>query len=274
MMQARGALRTFLDERRSRACLRACNEVGAHPRVEGWPTIVNGGTMRIGRSFRLASRPAPSHLTTGPGAFLEIGDDVSIGHGAGVAVFAGLRIGAGTLIAPFAAIMDTDFHIVGKRDLHAPQEPITIGAGVRIGANVTILHGSTIEDGAIIDPGSVVAGKVAAGSRVAGVPAREASGPLATATESLADTVGSVVKRSLGLATTPTPVDGPKTLPQWDSLGGLRLLLALEDAFGVVLSEDDVLRVTTVGDLAGIVERAVARVADGPERASLHAENR
>jgi acetyltransferase-like isoleucine patch superfamily enzyme/acyl carrier protein len=272
-MAARGALRTFLDERRARLCLRQCDEVGADPRVEGWPTVVSEGAIRIGRSFRLASRPAPSHLRTGPGALLEIGDNVSIGHGAGIAVFAGLRIGSGTLIAPFAAIMDTDFHIVGKRELHAPPEPISIGARVRIGANVTILHGSTVEDGAVIDPGSVVTGKVAAGSRVGGVPAREAAGQLAVATESLADSVGSVVKRSLGLASAPAPLDGPKTLPQWDSLGGLRLLLALEDAFGVVLSEDDVLRVATVGDLTGIVARAVARVGDAPEHTSLRAGN-
>jgi acetyltransferase-like isoleucine patch superfamily enzyme len=255
----RGALRSFLDERWARARLHVCDEVGPGARVDGSPTVTNGGTLRIGRSFRFASSPAPSHLVNWEGASIDIGDDVVIGHGAAIAIFAGLRIGDGTRIAPFVAIMDTDFHIVGNRDLHAPMEPISIGARVRIGAHVTILRGSVIGDDAVIDAASVVIGHVAAGARVSGVPARETVRRDATQNGSVADGVLGVVKRSLGLAEPPSPGDGPATIPQWDSLGGLRLLLALEDSFGVVLSEDEVLRVATVGDLTGIVGRAVAR---------------
>jgi acetyltransferase-like isoleucine patch superfamily enzyme/acyl carrier protein len=253
-----GALGAWLAERWARSFLRVFDEVGPGARIEGWPTTWNKGRAKIGRRFRFSSQPSPSHLLCGERAVLEIGDDVGIGHGAAIATFAGLKIGDGTRIAPFSAIMDTDFHIVGQRELHAPPEPIVIGARVRIGAHVTVLRGSTIEDDAIVEPGSVVIGRVPAGARVSGVPAREAA--RATAAEgSGAASVPGVVQQSLGLSAVPAPDDGPSTIPEWDSLRGLRLLLALEDAFGVVLAEDEVLRVATVGDLTGIVARAVAR---------------
>jgi acetyltransferase-like isoleucine patch superfamily enzyme/acyl carrier protein len=256
---ARALMRSLLDERWARASLRVCDEVGLGARVDGWPTVRNSGTIRLGRSFRFSSSPSPSHLVCGPGAAIDVGDDVTIAHGAAIAVFAGLTIGAGTSIGPFAAIMDTDFHVVGKRETNAPPEPIAIGPRVRIGAHVTILRGSRIEEGAVVDAGSVVVGKVGAGVRVSGVPAREAVRHEAHGGGSVADSILGVVSRSLGLARPPSSNDGPATIPQWDSLGGLRLLLALEDAFGVVLPEDEVLRVTTVGDLTGLVGRAVAR---------------
>ena len=71
MSDARAAVRSFLDDKWARASLRVCNEVGSGARVDGWPTMRNDGTIRIGRSFRFSSSPAPSHLVSGPGAALR-----------------------------------------------------------------------------------------------------------------------------------------------------------------------------------------------------------
>ncbi len=256
-MSVADGLLSWLTSQRSRHLLRVCNEVGAGAVLDGWPTIGNHGRMRIGKRFRLTSVPTPSHIISGPEGLLEIGDDVAIGHGAAVASFAVITIGSGTRIAPFAVIMDTDFHVVGDSSRQAGSEPIAIGAGVRIGSHVTILRGSEIGDGAVVAAGSVVAGKVPRGAVVSGVPAREAMRREEDAGEPATDRVPKVVMQSLGLSRPPALEDGPSQIPQWDSLGALRLLLALEDSFGVTLSEDEVLRVATVGDLASVVERAL-----------------
>jgi acetyltransferase-like isoleucine patch superfamily enzyme len=265
-----GAVRAWLSERRARASLRACDAVGPHATVIGRPLVHNGGSVRIGRSFRFASVPAPSHLVCGRGV-IEIGDDVSIGHGAGIVAWNAIRIGSGARIGPYAVIIDTDFHVVGQRDREAPTEPIAIGRDVRLGAHVTVLRGSTIGDGAIVEAGSVVAGAVAAGAHVAGVPARPVGGAaLPLPGHAGAGDVPEVVRRALGLAGGLAPEDGPSTVPQWDSLGGLRVLLALEEAFGVGLSEDVVLRVATVADLMDVVARAVGRRHAVAESAAPH----
>lgn len=261
-MSGAGGVLSWLTARRSRHCLRACDDVGADPIVEGSPTIANPGRMRIGERFHLSSVPAASHMVTGPEGVLEIGDDVSIGHGAAVAAHGRVTVGRGTRIDPFVIIMDTDFHVAGDRSGEAQSEPIVIGAGVRIGSHVTVLRGSEIGDGAIVAAGSVVAGKVRAGAVVSGVPAREAYRQEGASGEPTADSVPKVVRQSLGLSETPLLGHGPAEIPQWDSLGALRLLLALEEAFGVTLSEDEVLRVATVADLAGVVDRAVTRRAN------------
>jgi acetyltransferase-like isoleucine patch superfamily enzyme len=112
-------------------------------------------------------------MTTGPDGVLEIGDDVSIGHGAAIAAYKEVRLGNGTRVGPFVIIMDTNFHVIGdQNERHDKPAPITIGSGVRIGSHVTILRGSVIRDGASIVAGSVVSGVVLAGVRAGGVPAR------------------------------------------------------------------------------------------------------
>jgi acetyltransferase-like isoleucine patch superfamily enzyme/acyl carrier protein len=237
-----------------------CDSLGDGAVVEGTPTILNMGKMRIGQRFHLSSVAAPSHLLSGPMGSLEIGDDVSIGHGAAVAAMGRVTIGSGTRIAPFVIVMDNDFHVAGDRSTEARSEPITFGARVRIGSHVTVLRGSEIGDGAIVAAGSVVAGKIREGAVVSGVPAREALSQEGAAGEAAADSVLNVIRRSLGLSHTPPLEHGPSQIPQWDSLGALRLLLALEEAFGVALSEDEVLRVSTVADLTRVVDRAVSRL--------------
>ena len=61
----------------------------------------------------------------------------------------------------------------------------------------------------------------------------------------------------------PDPGSGPDDVPEWDSLGSLKLLLALEEAFGCTIDEDVLAAARTVGDVQRVVEltrqRAAAR---------------
>jgi acetyltransferase-like isoleucine patch superfamily enzyme/acyl carrier protein len=228
--------------------------VGSGATLEGAPTIVADGSIRIGDRFYLASRPVASHLITGTRGTLSIGDDVAIGHGAAIAAYADIDIAEGTRIGPNVIIIDTDFHVVGDRLACAETARITVGRNVRIGSRVTVLRGSQIQDGARIAAGSVVSGVISEGSLVSGVPARA----LVPADSGGLPSIGEVVMRSFGLAALPADDDGPREIPHWDSLGALKLLLALEEAFGVTLSEHDLAGATRVADLSGVVDRALA----------------
>jgi len=261
------AFRSRMDAIRVRLRLRACDSVGEGAKLDGRPTIVGDGAIRIGARFYLASRPIQSHLIAGRGATLTIGDDVAIGHGAAIATYAGIEIGADTRIGPNAIIIDTDFHVVGNRLARAEPARITIGRGVRIGSRVTVLRGSRICDGADVAAGSVVRGVISEGARVSGVPARLF---VPAEHDSASKSVAEVVMRAFGLSGLPGSGDGPREIPYWDSLGALKLLLALEEAFGVTLSERALLGAVTVGDLSAVVDRAVARGANLASRRPAH----
>ena len=254
-----GGARDRIQRLRAARWMREC-EVGEGLRLDGKPTIAIDGRCRIGARFHLASRPVQSHLVAGPLGIVEIGDDVSIAHGAAIAAYRQVTIGDGTSIGPYVVVMDTDFHVAGDRSAQHESTPIVIGKRVRIGSRVTILRGSIIHDDATVEAGSTVSGTIAAGTRVAGVPAREQLAPAAHGAESAdVDGLPDVVMRVLGLAAPPPADHGPDQIAQWDSLGSLKLLLALEEAFEITLHEEEVVRVRNVSDLKALVERAQER---------------
>lgn len=51
------------------------------------------------------------------------------------------------------------------------------------------------------------------------------------------------------------PQTGPLTLTAWDSLNHTRLMLAIEDAYGVELSSDEITSLFCVGDIAALLEQ-------------------
>ncbi len=67
--------------------------------------------------------------------------------------------------------------------------------------------------------------------------------------------------RTFALAAPPSPDDGPLTVRGWDSLGSLRLLLALEDAFEVSIAPEEMVRVRSVRELEALVDRSPGREA-------------
>jgi acetyltransferase-like isoleucine patch superfamily enzyme len=86
-----------------------------------------------------------------------------------------LAIGEDCMIGPGCYLTDHDHGVVpgeAPGDQLLISIPTRIGNRVWLGAHVVILKGVTIGDDAVVAAGAVVTKDVAAGARVAGVPAR------------------------------------------------------------------------------------------------------
>lgn len=64
--------------------------------------------------------------------------------------------------------------------------------------------------------------------------------------------VARVFETSAEQLTTDTPRDG---IAAWDSLGVLTLMATLDSDFGIVLTDDDVQGIKTVGDILHVMQR-------------------
>jgi acetyltransferase-like isoleucine patch superfamily enzyme/acyl carrier protein len=232
--------------------LRAVSRVGVGARLKGRADLGGGGEIVIGDGFFLLSRPVRSHIVAFPGAVITIGDGVQISYGAAIAAQRAIDIGSNTMFGPFVVIMDNDFHRVGDRDAAGEVAPVRIGSDVKVGARVTILRGSIIGDNVRIMSGSMVSGVVPSGVTIAGVPARVVAASSAAVMNSIG--IAELVQSVLGLSECPDRDQGPAEFAAWDSLGTLRLLLAIEETYGVNLDEGDMRAGNTIGALSAIVE--------------------
>jgi acetyltransferase-like isoleucine patch superfamily enzyme/acyl carrier protein len=231
--------------------------VGTGLELVGELRVDNQGELHIGNDVVLVSRPGITHLFTGPSATMHIGHRVRIGHGSALAAVKRVEIGDGAVLGSFVMVMDTDFHIAGEIDATPDPQPVTIGNGARIGHSAVILPGVSVGAGAIVEPGAVVAGRVADGAHVAGNPAVPRA---AAARGHGAQDVADVIAEVFGLERPPAADVGPNDLPEWDSLGALRVLIALEVAFGIVLDDRCIAEAGSVGDLERVVAAAAAAV--------------
>ncbi len=105
---------------------------------------------------------------------IHIADGVFLNYGCVFLDVCSISIGAKTQIGPGVQFYTAD-HPRDPEARRAGQEfgsPIVIGANVWIGGHAIILPGIIIGDDAIIGAGSVVTRNVAAGTHVAGNPAR------------------------------------------------------------------------------------------------------
>jgi acetyltransferase-like isoleucine patch superfamily enzyme len=240
--------------------LRAVSRVGVGARVRGRADIGGGGKIIIGDDFFMLSQPVRSHILASPGSVITIGDGVQISYGAAIAARLAVDIGSNTVFGPFVVIMDNDFHRVGNRNAAGEVAPVRIGSNVHVGARVTILRGSVVGDNVCIMSGSMVSGVIAGGVTIGGVPARVVVSGNATSRIDIAALVQSV----LGLSERPRDSEGPEQIPNWDSLGTLRLLLAIEETHGITLDEGEMRAANTVAALSGIV---VAKLNDSSRAA-------
>lgn len=246
--------------------LRGVTRIGHRARLEGTPFVDNEGTIVIGDDLWLSSRPVQSHLVTRGRGRISIGDGVRIGSGAAIASEVGITIGDRVTLSAGCMLLDTDFHGADDYARTSEPAPIVIEAEASLGRGVVVLKGAQIGRGARISPGSVVSGIVAAGASVSGVPARVArvaqagGGGRADAPRDASDAmdrVRTVISETFSVARPIEPSDGPATIPAWDSLGTLRLLLALEDEFRVGLADDALRNAQTVAEVAEAVVGAV-----------------
>lgn len=127
---------------------------------------------------QILGRPLPPGVTIYPPFFtdhgrgLDLGERVFINQNCTFLDYAGIRIGARTMIAPRVTFI-TMGHPV---DVDARREwltggPIDVAENVWIGAGATILPGVSIGRDAVIAAGSVVADDVPAGALVTGAKA-------------------------------------------------------------------------------------------------------
>jgi acetyltransferase-like isoleucine patch superfamily enzyme len=246
---------------RTRRWLRTCAQVGEEPYLAGKPTInSDGGHVIVGDRLYLASRPVASHLVTGRGATLNIGNDVSIACGAAIAAYQHIHIGDGTRIGPFVIIMDTNFHgASGDQSIQHDCRPVSIGAGCRIGSRVTITRGVTIGAGAEILAGSVVTSSIPPHVCAAGGRARiiGRAGDPAARWDSAAATLPELLMASLDLESPPDLDANPIPPQQWSADRRRRLFRTIEDRFGIVLDRGATGDIQTFADISMAVQQAL-----------------
>lgn len=140
--------------------------------VQGRPEVQGTGRIRLGKDLYLYRE---LYLETRHNAEIRLGDGVVLSRGVHLVAFAGITIGAGTLIGEYSSLRDAN-HVFGPgiepRHSGHTAKAIQIGNNVWIGRGVTVLPGVTIGTGAIVGANAVVTRDVPAGSVVAGVPAR------------------------------------------------------------------------------------------------------
>jgi len=71
--------------------------------------------------------------------------------------------------------------------------------------------------------------------------------------------VPALLQKVLGLAQRPGLHDGPDQIPEWDSLGALKILLALERTYAITIREDQLKSAQSAARLTEVVEAALAR---------------
>lgn len=157
----------------SHAHLAAGLAAPVHPSVVLLGRVSLLGTRRITLGQRLYVYPGQHWETQGTGR-LHIGDGVVLSCGVHLVAFAGVQIGAGTMIGEYASVRDAN-HRRGAgplRDSGHDAAAIVIGQGVWIGRGAAVLAGVHIGNGAVVAANAVVTRDVPAGAVVGGVPAR------------------------------------------------------------------------------------------------------
>jgi len=156
----------------ARLASRVHGDVPSSVVVLGVPEVHGTGRIGFGENLYLYRE---LYLETQERGTIEIGDDVVMSRGVHVVSFAGVTIGAGTMIGEYASIRDANHRRVpGQPVRHAghDSDPIRIGRNVWIGRAVMVLPGVAIGDDAVVGANAVVSHDVEAGALVAGVPAR------------------------------------------------------------------------------------------------------
>jgi acetyltransferase-like isoleucine patch superfamily enzyme/acyl carrier protein len=232
--------------------------------VYGRLSIRGPGTVIFGDHVVIYGRVTP--WTHGDDAVIRVGTHTSL-DGTRLGCKSSISIGSDCILAD-ARIADWDYHSV-QANRHDPAAPIRV-APVQIEDNVWLAAGTGIMPGTVIGRDSVVSfGAVCAGTYPQGVvlvgnPARVAAKipssstepPLTEASRARPErshsrgssvVIDSVIAGALGISA--ESVDETlefRAVPEWDSAAHLRLVLALQEALGVVIDDELAVELTSV----------------------------
>jgi acetyltransferase-like isoleucine patch superfamily enzyme len=149
----------------------------AHPRrLRGRAFVHIGRCSRIGAHAWVEAVTAYEGQTYTPR--IDIGAEVAIGRHVTITATQGVYIGDGCLFSEGVYISDTAHEAGGASTLPVWQRPLVFGGEVHIGPRcflgfrACVLPGVTLGEGCVVGAHAVVTRSFAAGSVVAGVPAR------------------------------------------------------------------------------------------------------
>lgn len=144
---------------------------------KGMPLVIGNPRIILGNRVRINAQTTLSAHKNAPEPALEIGDDVYVGYGVGLAIGSRIRIGHRVLIAARVFVAGYDGHPVdpvarsrGRADDVPP--PVEIGDDAWIGAGAFIAKSVRIGRCAVVAAQSVVTRDVPEGAIVGGNPAR------------------------------------------------------------------------------------------------------
>lgn len=129
-----------------------------------------GGRIVIGARVEIAP---DCSLLAGPGARLEVGDDVFIGGGCLIAAMGLVTIGDESMLAESVTIRDHDHDpTMPPRDGVMLQRDVVVGRRVWVGAKASVGRGVVIGNDVVVGAHAFVNRSLPAGGLAVGVPAR------------------------------------------------------------------------------------------------------
>lgn len=242
--------------------------------VYGRLNIRGPGKVVFGDNVAIYGRVTP--WTYAKDAVIRVGNHSSL-EGTRLGCKSSITIGSDCILAE-ARIADWDFHSVhaNRHDPAAPIRvaPVQIEDNVWLGADTGIMPGTVIGRDSVVSFGAVCAGRHPQGVVLVGNPARVAAKIPGTSsappsTEAITDRaqrlplprgsivdIESVIASALGIAV--ESVDDAlefRAVSEWDSMGHLRLVAALEDALGVTIDDELAIELTSVPAIRALASK-------------------
>jgi acetyltransferase-like isoleucine patch superfamily enzyme/acyl carrier protein len=225
-----------LEGTRSALALRAATRRGARVRVFGWLQVICEGELVVGNGVVFVSSPSPIAIVVPRGGYLTIGDGALLESG--VTVRANTRVTIGSRARIGAGSVVDDEAIEPGEESGETSGEIKIGDDAWIEDGVLILSGATVGAAQIVPRGAIVGTRYEEANppTMRSPPSRAPEANVAV--RATHGRIRKVIARVVSAAEGVEPSANLRQLRGWDSLAALRVLVALEKEFAVVLPHD------------------------------------